>query len=854
MLSDISGSPDVQAADHPFALTTIIDFPQQDVETDLGHTVESPKAMDIDLPAGVAGSAQAAPKCPIVDVLAGTCPANTRVGAVTANYSQGLFISGGEFPIYNVVPERGYPAEFGVYATSVRKVVFVYASVRAVPEYGLHVSIPDLPNEIVSNAAVTFFGDPQTMDGGTNAPVPLLTNPSNCSGEPLITRAKAVSWVAPDTPVFSESVAPPVTGCNLLRFQPAIKVTPSTTLADEPSGYSVDLEVPQSQSPSLESLATADLKNATVTLPQGVSISPGAGDGLAACPATGTEGINLTDTAAGHCPLASQIGTVEGHTPLLADPLTGHVYVALPGCGGESQPVCTEADVTNGTLYSAYLEVEAAGVVIKQHGTLSANPNTGQLTASFRNAPQFPFSDLKLTLKSGPRAPLANPPTCGDALTSSDMTPWSSPQTPDAVPSSLFAVTGCSGFPFAPTFEAGSTNPAAGAYTSFTTTFGRTDRQQNLSAIQAHLPPGLLASISHVTLCGEPQATSGACPADSRIGTAAAAVGAGSHPLVVSGPVYLTGPYKGAPFGLSVPIPAKAGPFNLGTVITRAMLNVDPTTAAATITSDPLPQIFDGVPLRVQTVNVTVDRQQFIFNPTNCEAKQVTATILAAQGASKEVSSPFAAGGCRNLPFNPGFKVSTRAPGSKKKGIGLDVKVSSSPGQANIRSTTVTLPKQLPARLTTLQQACPEATYAANPATCPAGSLVGVATGTTPVLPVPFTGPAYLVSHGGAAFPDLKLVLQGEGVRIDLTGATNIKHGVTTSTFATIPDAPISSFDVNLPEGPHSALTTNGSLCAKPLLMPTTLVGQNGRRLVRSTKVSVAGCPRKPKPKKKRRK
>lgn len=810
--------------------------------------------MEIDLPDGFLGNPQVVSQCTMVQVFARSCPASSQVGTFFINFAQGLFTGHGAMPIYNVVPEVGFPAEFVFFVEGINRPAFMYASVRAGPDYGLHLSIPNIPPAAeAANVVASFFGDPQTLDGGENSPMAFFTNSSDCSGGPPITRIEADTWEKPEYWVKAEAQGSQVTDCGPLQFEPALKVTPHTTLSDEPTGYDVDVEVPQSQSTGLEGLATPNLKSATVTLPQGVSISPGAGDGLAGCPAGGQEGINLTSNAAGHCPLASQIGTAEAHTPLLADPLKGHVYVAFPGCGGENQSPCTNADTTNGTLFSAYLELEGAGVVIKQHGTLSANPATGQLTASFRNAPQFPFDDLKLTLKDGPRAPLSNPQTCGDALTTSDMTPWSSPQTPDAIPSSLFTVMGCEGSPFSPSFEAGSTNPAAGAYTNFTTTLGRSDRQQNISAIQAHLPPGLLASISHVTLCGEPQAAEGSCPADSKIGTATAAAGAGSHPLTVSGPVYLTGPYKGAPFGLSIPVPAKAGPFNLGTITTRAMLNVDSTTAAATITSDPLPQIFDGVPLRVQTVNVTVNRQQFIFNPTNCEAKQVTATIVSAQNTAAQVSSPFAAGGCKNLPFNPGFKVSTRAPGSKKNGTSFDVKVSSAPGQANLRSVSVSLPKQLPSRLTTIQQACPEATYAANPATCPAGSLVGIAKGTTPVLPVLITGPAYLVSHGGAAFPDIKVILQGEGVRIDLTGSINIKGQITSSTFASIPDAPISSFDLNFPAGRHSALTTNGNLCAKPLIMPTTILGQNGRRLVRSTRVAVAGCPKKkPAPKKKR--
>jgi hypothetical protein len=792
------------------------------------------------------------------------------------NYSQGLFEGSGVLPIYNVTPERGYPAEFGFFASSVHKVVFVYASVRATPEYHLHVSIPDLPNEIVTNAAATFFGDPQAMDGGANAPVPLLTNPSRCTGEPLVTKAEAVSWAEPNSPVKAESVAPPISGCDQLRFQPAITVTPNSTLADEPTGYTVDLQVPQSQSPGLESLATADLKNATVTLPAGVAISPGAGQGLAGCAAEGAEGINLTSTAAGHCPLASQVGTAEAHTPLLADPLKGHIYITQPGCGGENQRGCTQADATNGTLYGLYLELEGSGVVIKQHGTVSANPTTGQLTTTFRNAPQFPFDDLKLILKDGPRAPLSNPQTCGGALTTSDMTPWSSPYTPDATPSSLFTVTGCEGgaggIPFNPSFEAGTTNTAAGAYTSFTTTFGRTDRQQNLGALQVHTPPGLLGMLSHVTLCGEPQAAQGSCSPASRIGSANNAAGAGSHPLWVNGPVYLTGPYNGAPFGLSVAVPAVAGPFNLGTIVVRAAISVDERTSALTITSDPLPQIIDGVPLRIRTINATVDRPQFTINPTNCEAKQVTAKIASAEGPVASLASPFAAAGCKNLPFKPSFRASTQGSGNFH-GASLDVKITQAPGEAAIGKVDTQLPLALPSRLVTLQKACPEAKFAANPAGCPPGSVVGFATAVTPVLNVPLTGPAYLVSHGNAAFPDLDIVLQGEGVRIDLTGHTDIKKGITYSRFETVPDAPISSFELKLPGGPGAILAAIKNLCAatktvtvstkvtrrvhghsrkvtvkvkksvpEPLLMPTTITGQNGAVTKQNAKIAVTGC------------
>jgi hypothetical protein len=866
-LSDVSGAPDTQAGDHPYALTTAFDFPQREIEEQPGSpekTVQIPKDLEMDLPTGLVADPQAVSQCAIVALFAGTCPTSSRVGTIFVNLSQSLFYNEGNnaYPIFNIVPERGYPAEFGVYIEGIRKYAFFYGSVGPPPDYRLHVSVPDvtIAGE-VANTVVTFFGNPQGMDnpkgtgGEANSQVAFFTNSSDCSSAPQVTNVTAYTWEEPSVPVNAEAQTPPVAGCDLLRFEPSISLTPETTLADEPSGYSFDARFPQG-SASPEGFAAPPLKNTTVVLPQGLSLNPAAADGLAACPAEGPEGIDLSSSAVtGHCPLASQVGTVEAVTPLLPESLQGHVYLATPSCGGQSQRPCEEADAVDGGLYGLYLQVEGSGVVIKLHGTVSANPATGQLTASFRELPQQPVSDLKVLFKGGPRSPLANPQSCGAALTTADMTPWSSPETPDATPSFAFQVTGCGGAPsFAPSFTAGTTGTSAGAYTDFSTTFSRADRTQELGKIQVQTPPGLLGMLSHVTLCGEPQAAAGTCSSASEIGTATAGAGAGSHPFWVSGPVYLTGPYSGAPYGLSVVLPAVAGPFNLGKVVVRATVNVNPTTAALTITSAPLPQILDGVPLRVQTVNVTVNRPEFMFNPTNCTAQQITATVGSARGETAQVASPFAAGGCRNLPFNPGFTVITRKPASKADGAELDVRVSSTTGQANIHSVSVALPKQLPARLKTIQQACLDTTFDADPAACPPVSLIGVAKAVSPVLPVALVGPAYLVSHGGAAFPDVDLVLQGEGVRLDLTGSINIsRQGITSSTFASIPDAPISSFELQLPEGPHSALAVTGSLCAKPLTMPTTIVGQNGKRLVRTTKVAVTSCPKKKKPIAKRR-
>jgi hypothetical protein len=277
-------------------------------------------------------------------------------------------------------------------------------------------------------------------------------------------------------------------------------------------------------------------------------------------------------------------------------------------------------------------------------------------------------------------------------------------------------------------------------------------------------------------------------------------------------------------------------------VIVRAAIRVDPHTSQVTVTSDPLPQIVDGVPLRIQKINVTADRPGFIFNPTNCSQQYVNGTITGAQGASAAASSPFAVGGCASLPFKPLFMVATQGKTSKATGASLDVKVAQKPGEANIHKVDVQLPLALPSRLTTLQKACAQPQFEANPAGCPEGSFVGVATAHTPILAAPLTGPAILVSHGGAAFPDLVIVLQGEGIRIDLVGNTDIKKGITFSRFETVPDAPITSFELYLPEGPHSVLAANGSLCSQRLVMPTTITGQNGAQVTQSTSIAVTGC------------
>jgi hypothetical protein len=392
----------------------------------------------------------------------------------------------------------------------------------------------------------------------------------------------------------------------------------------------------------------------------------------------------------------------------------------------------------------------------------------------------------------------------------------------------------------------------AGAFSAFTTTISRNDQDQNLGAVVVRTPPGLLGMLSKVSLCGEPQAGQGTCPQASLIGHTTVTAGPGPDPVTVTGgQVFLTGPYNGAPFGLSIVVPAIAGPFNLGNVVVRAAISVDPHTSQITISSDPLPQIREGIPLDVRTINVNIDREGFVFNPTSCEPLSVGATISSVQGATASLSSRFQAANCALLPFKPKFMASTAAKTSRAKGASLDVKVAYPKGsEANIAKVAVDLPGKLPSRLTTIQKACLAAVFNANPASCPPASNIGTATAITPVLNVPLSGPAYLVSYGNAAFPNLVIILQGQGVKLELVGSLYIaKNGVTKSAFDTVPDAPISSFELKLPQGPTSALTTahlpakaRGSLCKIKLVMPTTITAQNGAVIKQQTKIAVSGC------------
>jgi hypothetical protein len=673
-----------------------------------------------------------------------------------------------------------------------------------------------------------------------------VTNPSVCSGiGPQTTTGLQVESYEGE--FASETHTGPVgtEGCNgaspfkEVPFAPTFGLTPEKTQSDQPDGITTELTLPHAPGSSEEDIDSSQLKTASITLPEGLTLNPSAASGLQACTPTQI-GIKTKNPIA--CPTASKIGEVTLTVPDLpaAEPLTGSIYLGGP----ESGPIA-------GPPYTMYINAESTkyDVDVRLKGSVTPNETTGRLTATFSENPEQPFSNIKLKFNGGPLAPLANPLVCGTATTETSLSPFTG--TAAQSPMSSFVVDGnnaggacASSLPFALTQTTQNQNANAGGNTSFTFNLSRPEGQQYLSQVKTTLPPGLVALLPTVTPCGEEQANAGTCPASSQVGAAAALAGSGPTPfLFTGGTVYLTGPYNGAPYGLSIVVPAVAGPFSLGNVVTRATINVDPITARVTVTSV-LPTIHAGIPLRLRGITVAINKQGYLINPTNCSAFLTESTLTSTFGTTQTgLNSPFQVNNCGALSFKPSFKAKTSAKTSKANGASLETTINIGNGQTNFKSVMVQLPKQLPSRLTTLQKACPESVFATNPFKCPSGSFVGGARANTPTLPGKLQGPAILVSHAGLAFPDLDLVMEANGVKVILVGNTKISKGITTTTFASTPDVPVSSITVNLPIGGHSALTANGNLCINPLTMPTTMIAQNGFKVTQKTKLTVASCP-----------
>jgi len=855
-----------------------------------GFPLGSERSAELVVPLGFAGYPAQVKTCEPLQMQLQQCPVGSQIGMIEATVKEpypGLYLvlRGG---MYNIAPSTGQTAVYGfaLHAGGAGSSLATAGEIAITvgPDYRVRLSSTNIFNPFpLVWQSLTVWGvpadrshDPQRgrefgcrqfgpndrfvaaeaecFDGGFAAnenAVPYLVNPTQCTGKPLQAELVGVESWEGEAAERQVSELGPLTSCSSLRFDPTVSVAPEVTQVSTPAGYEVKIDVPQSE--GAEGFATPDLKDAVVKLPAGVVLSPSAATGLETC----SEGqVGLGSEQPVECPNGSKLGSVSVVTPALTHELKGFLFLGGPPSG----PI-------TGPPFTVYLTAEGNGVHLKIRGTATPDPVTGQVTTVFDENPELPFSELKLHLTGGSRATLANPSACGAYHAEADFTPWSSPYTPDALTQSApFEITGCGAPRFAPSFAAGTLSNQAGGFSTFRVTFGRQDADQHLGGLTVTTPPGLSGNLSNVPLCPEPQAREGTCPEASRIGEVTAAAGPGPEPVyTTAGKVFLTGPYGGAPFGLTIDASEHAGPFDLGSgacdcEVVRASVSVDPHTAQLTVSSGALPTIKDGIPLQVKSVNVDINRPGFMFNPTSCDPMSIDGALSSTHGASAAVSSRFQVTNCAALAFQPGFKVTTSGRTSKQNGASLDVKLAfpAAPqgSEANIRKVKVELPKQLPSRLSTLQQACLARVFEANPAKCPVGSVVGYAKAVTPILPVPLTGPAYFVSHGGEAFPSLIVVLQGYGVTQELVGTTFIdKHGVTSSTFSAVPDVPVGSFELYLPEGRYSSLAANTNLCKVKggLRMPTEFVSQDNTVIRQSTPIAITGCPKATKARKARR-
>ncbi len=931
-------------------LTTAFDFAHVESGKYAGQIYNDLRDTVVNLPAGFAGNNTAVPTCAASELLGSKCPLDTQVGtisleldAITAKPVKYTF------PVYNMeVTSFGTTAALGFNALNTFTQL-LDVSVRP-QDTGLTVTAPAIvavaePREI----SVTVWGIPAShehdaqrgqqcgifsadptaepiCEGGGEAvniaPRPFLSNPTACAG-PLQATMEADSWEEPGAtlldgspdlsdPHWSRASAEvsPIGECERVSFDPSVEAAPTTTAAESPTGLDFSLDVPQTYENPF-TIATSNLQDAKVTLPEGMTANPSLAAGLGACTPAQYAAETSSSLPGDGCPPESKIGSIEIETPLLAETIPGAIYIATPY---DNIPEFGSPEDPGGSLLALYVVAKdpRRGIVIKVAGKITPNPVTGQLVTTFDHNPQQPFTRFTLKFRPGATAPLVSPPTCGSYSAQAELSPWSAPTEPRFTPSQPFQITQgvhegpCpSGGvpPFKPQVISGTQNNAGGSHSPFYLRILREDGEQELTRFSTTLPPGLTGNLSGIPFCpdaniqlarektGAQEEADPSCPAVSEIGHTIVEAGVGTVLAQTPGKIYLAGPYNGAPLSIVSITSAKVGPFDLGTVVIRFALDINPTTAQVEVSanhSDPIPHIIKGIVVHVRDIRVYMDREKFIINPTNCSSLRITDTIDGA-GADPAnpadqvpvtVATPFEAADCSSLRFKPDFAVTTSAQTSRADGASLTAKLAIPAAlgtQANISRVKVELPEQLPSRLTTLQKACTAAQFEANPAGCPPASIIGHAKAITPILPVPLEGPAYFVSHGGEAFPDLEIVLQGYGFTIDLTATTFIsKAGITSSTFKTVPDQPVTSFELTLPEGPDSALTALGNLCSatktvtvkkkvtvkvhgrkktitrkvkKPepatLRMPTEFVAQNGAEIHQTTPVTVAGCPKK---------
>jgi hypothetical protein len=871
-----------QAGAHPEQTVATFEFAKD------AKSVPLQQARDIrvNLPTGSIGNPQAIPTCTEVQLEVEECPVESQVGvSKVKSVGFGGFIFDTPYSLFNMEPPPGVLAQFGFKFATVT--VHLVATVHSLPEYGTTITVRNVPQPSpLFRIENIFWGTPAaashdharfgpnengefcgTENGETGAScpshltevLPFLTNPSACTPTALA-HASVNSW---SDPTFAEATAGNeeggqpigVTGCAAPPFTPTIEARPSTPVADSPAGLHVKVSLSQHETP--EGIAEAQLRDATLLFPEGMTVNPSSAQGLGACT---PEEVGLTTTVGDpearfdetpvSCPDGAKLGLAEIKTQVLENPLKGAMYLAQP----KQNPF--------GTLLGLYLVIEdpTTGVLMKIAGKAVPDQQTGRLAVTFPDAPQFPFEDLDVSLFEGPRAALKTPLACGTYTTGSTMVPWTAPEGPEAHPTDSFPITGSptpgapcptseAAAPNAPAFKAGVANPAAATYSPFSFRVAREDGSQPIKSLEATLPKGLLGKLAGIPYCsdaalaaaasksGAAEQASSSCPSASQVGTVNVGAGAGPTPFYTSGKAYLAGPYKGAPLSLAIVTPAVAGPFDLGTVVVRNALNVDPVTTQIHVVSDPIPTILQGIPLDIRSIEVNVDRSQFTLNPTNCSGTMITADTLSVFNQNASLSNPFVTGGCGALGFKPTLKLSLKGKTKRAGNPALTAVLKAPPGEANIARTTVLLPKTQFIDNRHINNPCTRVQFnqgAGNGSACPPKSILGTAVAYSPLLEKPLEGPVYFRSNGGERkLPDLVASLGGQ-IHVNLVGfIDSVKAGKEGSRvrtrFAEVPDAPVSRFELRLYGGKRGLIQNSRNLCSSKPTATVQMNGQNGK-------------------------
>jgi hypothetical protein len=899
-----AGGEMTQAGGHPFAAWARFKSNQRTRADGIHIPVEDLHSGVSEIPPGVIGNPSAAEAvCSAARLKADACPAAAAVGGVFVDLAGPEQPGGAKFSVavYRMAHESGYPASFGFKTPATSFIV--RAKVRSDGDYGITAVIPLVPSSPpLYESLFTFCGYGAKITAGfegcrkPSEPVhnakPFISLGTDCAAGAPLTRFAVDSWIhrgalgpdgLPDLSdpnwVTRDFFTSPLSGCQALSEawtgaqKPSFTFQSDSHQADSPAAYTAHLHIPQDGLDAPNGLATAHLKDTTVTLPAGLSFNPGIGDGLAACSesqigliGTGFPAPNRVrfDTRLPSCPPNSKVGVATIQTPLLEESLHGSVYLAAQ----QANPF--------GSDYAIYLAVEESeiGVVLKLAGKVVPDPVTGRIVTTFADNPQLPFTDLDLSFFGGPRAALANPVTCGDFALSTAFTPWSAadPEAPkadeiatpgdtisiDSGPGSSSCPASAAARPFDIGFSAGSRNPRAGAHSPFSIRITRPDGSQELQGLEIAPPPGFLASLRGIPYCSEAQiaaarARSGraeqaspSCPAASRVGSTNAGAGPGSAPFYAAGALYLAGPYKGAPLSVVAITPAVAGPFDLGNVVIRSALRINPTSARITAVTDQIPAIVRGIPLRIRDVQIDLDRDNWTQNPTGCQAMAVDLAAYGDSGAISRPSNRFQADDCGSLGFAP--KLRARLQGANKRGgyPAFTATLTYPEGAySNIASTSVALPHSAFLAQEHIRTVCTRAQFAASQ--CPASSVYGHAEASTPLLDQPLTGNVYLRTSSNR-LPDLVIALRGpasQPIAVDLVGRVDSVHGGIRTTFETVPDAPVSQFTLHMAGGRRGLLLNSRDLCRRGAgRMTVRMLAHNGKRADQFPRLR-GSCPKK---------